>query len=190
MTTFPEDTRYFEQYKLNRFIAPSQTQTPHNQASQAWWPEGSDPGGANAGDQVPNHVEPSGEGERLSRKRSSSTSSGELRGEDTTVKHQKYNAEKAAEDLERQGIPLDRKTASHDAQLQRLENAQASKRSRTRLKIMKEQLDETQKQLDQTKISLNLAEEKARQAEETIRQEREQHAAELRQIRQQFENKR
>ncbi|CCE31998.1 uncharacterized protein CPUR_05856 [Claviceps purpurea 20.1] len=182
MTTFPED-RYFEQYKLNRFIAPSQTQTPHTQASQAWWPEGSDPGGANAGDQVPNHVEPSGEGERLSRKRSSSTSSGELRGEDTTVKHQKYNAEKAAEDLERQGIPLDRKTASHDAQLQRLENAQASKRSRTRLKIMKEQLDETQKQLDQTKKSLNLA-------EETIRQEREQHAAELRQIRQQLENKR
>ncbi|KAG6291796.1 hypothetical protein E4U45_007087, partial [Claviceps purpurea] len=34
-----------------------------NAQSQAWWPEGSDPGGANAGN-PPNHVEPSGEGER------------------------------------------------------------------------------------------------------------------------------
>ncbi|KAG6260051.1 hypothetical protein E4U47_000740 [Claviceps purpurea] len=163
-------------YKLNRFV--TQSQTPHN---QAWWPEGSDPGGANAGD-LPNQVESSGE--RLPRKRSSSTSSGELRGDD-----QKYDAEKTAEEVEKH-IPLDRKTASHDAQLQRLENAQASKRSRTRLKIMKEQLDETQKQLDENKKARRLAEEKARQAEETIRQEREQHAAELRQIRQQLENKR
>ncbi|KAG6123795.1 hypothetical protein E4U12_000662 [Claviceps purpurea] len=178
MTTFPEDTRYFEQYKLNRFIAPSQTQTPHNQASQAWWPEGSDPGGANAGDQVPNHVEPSGEGERLSRKRSSSTSSGELRGD-----HQQYDAEKTAGELERQGFPLDRKTASHDAQLQRLKNAQASKRSRTRVKTMKEQLDESEK-------ARKLAEEEARQEREQRLQEREQHAAELRQIRQQLDNKR
>ncbi|KAG6285270.1 hypothetical protein E4U45_000486 [Claviceps purpurea] len=183
MPTFPEDIRYFEQYKLNQFInAQSQTQTPHN---QAWWPEGSDPGGANAGG-PPNDVEPSGEGERLSRKRSSSTSSGELRGEDTTVKHQKYNAEKAAEDLERQGIPLDRKTASHDAQLKRLENAQASKRSRTRLKTMKEQLDETQKQLDENKKALKLAEERARQAEERERQR----DAENEYLRQQLENKR
>ncbi|KAG6271409.1 hypothetical protein E4U47_003081, partial [Claviceps purpurea] len=74
--TYTKDTRYFERYKLNRSIAQSQTQTPHNQASQAWWPEGSDPGGANVG--VP------GEGERLSRKRkrSSSSPSGELRGDD------------------------------------------------------------------------------------------------------------
>ncbi|KAG6154991.1 hypothetical protein E4U37_001571 [Claviceps purpurea] len=108
--------RYFEQYKLNRFV--TQSQTPHN---QAWWPEGSDPGGANASG-PPNHVEPSGEGERLSRKRSPSTSSAELRDDNTSSK---------------QGIPLDRRTASHDAQLQRLKNAQASKRSRTRLKTMK-----------------------------------------------------
>ncbi|KAG6227671.1 hypothetical protein E4U25_007791, partial [Claviceps purpurea] len=134
---------------------------------------------------VPNHVEPSGEGERLSRKRSSSTSSGELRGDD-----QKYDAEKTAGELEKQGVPLDRKTASHDAQLKRLRNAQASKRSRTRSKTMKEQLDESEK-------ARRLAEEEARQdrqqrlqAEETIRQEREQHAAELRQIRQQLANKR
>ncbi|KAG6148013.1 hypothetical protein E4U11_000696 [Claviceps purpurea] len=169
MTTFPEDRRYFEQYKLNRVVTRSQT--PHN---QAWWPEGSDPGGANAGI-PPNQVESSGEGERLSRKRSSSTSSAELRDDNTSVKHQKYDAEEAAKEVEKH-IPLDRKTASHDAQLKRLENAQASKRSRTRLKTMKEQLDES---------------EKARKlAEETIRQEREQHAAELRQIRQQLENKR
>ncbi|KAG6128210.1 hypothetical protein E4U12_005341 [Claviceps purpurea] len=108
------NTRYFERYKLNRSIAQSQTQTPHNQASQAWWPEGSDPGGANVG-VPPNQVESSGEGERLSRKRkrSSSSPSGELRGDDQ------------------------KKTASHDAQLQRLKNAQASKRSRTRLNTMK-----------------------------------------------------
>ncbi|KAG6215691.1 hypothetical protein E4U34_005519 [Claviceps purpurea] len=162
MTTFPEDARYFERYKLNRFIAQSQTQTPHN---QAWRPEGSDPGGANAGDPS-NHVEPSGEGERLSRKRSSSTSSGELRGDD-----QKYDAEEAAEELEKQGVSLDRKTASHDAQLQRLKNAQASKRSRTRSKTMKEQLDESEK-------ARKLAEEKARQTE-----------AENKILRQQLENK-
>ncbi|CCE32012.1 hypothetical protein E4U35_007003 [Claviceps purpurea] len=105
------NTRYFERYKLNRSIAQSQTQTPHNQASQAWWPEGSDPGGANVG-VPPNQVESSGEGERLSRKRkrSSSSPSGELRGDD-----QKYDAEKAAEEVEKQ----------------------ASKRSRTRLNTMK-----------------------------------------------------
>ncbi|KAG6291652.1 hypothetical protein E4U45_007123 [Claviceps purpurea] len=82
--------------------------------AQAWWPEGSDPGGANVG-VPPNQVESSGEGERLSRKRkrSSSSPSGELRGDDQ------------------------KKTASHDAQLQRLKNAQASKRSRTRLNTMK-----------------------------------------------------
>ncbi|KAG6128492.1 hypothetical protein E4U12_005185 [Claviceps purpurea] len=162
MTTFPEDRRYFEQYKLNRVVTRSQT--PHN---QAWWPEGSDPGGANAGG-PPNDVEPSGEGERcerLSRKRSSSTSSAELRDDNTSsIKHQKYDAEEAAKEVEKH-IPLDRKTASHDAQLKRLENAQASKRSRTRLKTMKEQLDETQKQLDENKIALKLAEERARQAE-------------------------
>ncbi|KAG6235122.1 hypothetical protein E4U23_000818 [Claviceps purpurea] len=186
MTTFPEDTRYFEQYKLNRFIAPSQTQTPHNQASQAWWPEGSDPGGANAGDQVPNHVEPSGD-ERSSRKRkrSLSTSSGELWGDDHI-----YDAEEAADELEKQGVPLDRKTASHDAQLQRLKNAQASKRSRTRLKTMKEQLDQNKKELDQNKKELERERELRLEAEERARQEREQHAAELRQIRQQLENKR
>ncbi|KAG6154992.1 hypothetical protein E4U24_002658 [Claviceps purpurea] len=167
MTTFPEDRRYFEQYKLNRVVTRSQT--PHN---QAWWPEGSDPGGANAGI-PPNDVEPSGEGERLSRKRSLSTSSGELPGDD-----QKYDAEEAAKEVEKH-IPLDRKTASHDAQLKRLENAQASKRSRTRLKTMKEQLDETQKQLDENKIALKLAEERARQAEERERQ-----------LLQQLENKR
>ncbi|KAG6124250.1 hypothetical protein E4U12_008434, partial [Claviceps purpurea] len=171
-------------YKLNRVVTRSQT--PHD---QAWWPEGSDPGGANAGI-PPNQVESSGEGERLSRKRSSSTSSAELRDDDTSsVKHQKYDAEEAAKEVEKH-IPLDRKTASHDAQLKRLENAQASKRSRTRLKTMKEQLDETQKQLDENKKALKLAEERARQAEERERQEREQHAAELRQIRQQLENKR
>ncbi|KAG6175788.1 hypothetical protein E4U10_000711 [Claviceps purpurea] len=192
MPTFPEDIRYFEQYKLNQFIN-AQSQTQHN---QAWWPEGSDPGGANAGG-PPNDVEPSGEGERLSRKRSSSTSSAELRDDNTSsIKHQKYDAEEAAKEIEKH-IPLDRKTASHDAQLKRLENAQASKRSRTRLKTMKEQLDETQKQLDENKIALKLAEERQRQerqqrlqAEERARQEREQHAAELRQIRQQLENKR
>ncbi|KAG6218728.1 hypothetical protein E4U34_003974 [Claviceps purpurea] len=130
--TYTKDIRYFEQYKLNRFV--TQSQTPHN---QAWWPEGSDPGGANASG-PPNHVEPSGEGERLSRKCSPSTSSAELRDDNTSsVKHQKYDAEEAAEEVEKQGIPLDRKTASHDAQLQRLKNAQASKRSRTRLKTMK-----------------------------------------------------
>ncbi|KAG6260268.1 hypothetical protein E4U47_000585 [Claviceps purpurea] len=177
MPTFPEDRRYFEQYKLNRVVTQSH-QTPHN---QAWWPEGSDPGGANAGDQVPNHVEPSGEGERLSRKRSLSTSSGELRGDDHI-----YDAEEAAGELEKQGVPLDRKTASHDAQLKRLENAQASKRSRTRLKTMKEQLDETQKQLDENKKALKLAEERARQAEERERQR----DAENEYLRQQLENKR
>ncbi|KAG6185542.1 hypothetical protein E4U27_000461 [Claviceps purpurea] len=78
-----KNIRYFEQYKLNRFV--TQSQTPHN---QAWWPEGSDPGGANASG-PPNHVEPSGEGERLSRKRSPSTSSAELRDDNTSsVKHQ------------------------------------------------------------------------------------------------------
>ncbi|KAG6310885.1 hypothetical protein E4U22_003037 [Claviceps purpurea] len=161
MPTFPEDIRYFEQYKLNQFInAQSQTQTPHN---QAWWPEGSDPGGANAGG-PPNDVEPSGEGE---------------------LKHQKYDAEEAAKEVEKH-IPLDRKTASHDAQLKRLENAQASKRSRTRLKTMKEQLDETQKQLDENKIALKLAEERERQE----REQRLQAEAENAILRQQLDNKR
>ncbi|KAG6236700.1 hypothetical protein E4U23_000229 [Claviceps purpurea] len=157
MTTFPEAIQAH---------APSQTQTPHN---QAWWPEGSDPGGANAGN-PPNHVEPSGEGE------------GEGEGE---VKHQKYDAEEAAKEIEKH-IPLDRKTASHDAQLKRLENAQASKRSRTRLKTMKEQLDETQKQLDENKIALKLAEERERQE----REQRLQAEAENEILRQQLDNKR
>ncbi|KAG6215692.1 hypothetical protein E4U34_005520 [Claviceps purpurea] len=188
MPTFPEDIRYFEQYKLNQFIN-AQSQTQHN---QAWWPEGSDPGGANAGG-PPNDVEPSGEGERLSRKRSSSTSSAELRDDNTSsIKHQKYDAEEAAKEVEKH-IPLDRKTASHDAQLKRLENAQASKRSRTRLKTMKEQLDETQKQLDENKIALKLAEERERQERELRLQERQQRLQaeeRARQLMQQLENKR
>ncbi|KAG6170561.1 hypothetical protein E4U27_000475 [Claviceps purpurea] len=171
MPTFPEDRRYFEQYKLNRVVTQSH-QTPHN---QAWWPEGSDPAGANVG-VAPNQVESSSEGERLSRKRkrSLSTSSGELPGDD-----QKYDAEEAAEEAEKRGIPLDRKTASHDAQLQRLKNAQASKRSRTRLKTMKEQLDQNKKELDQNKKELERERELRLEAEERARQ-----------LMQQLENKR
>ncbi|KAG6235006.1 hypothetical protein E4U23_000871 [Claviceps purpurea] len=185
MPTFPEDRRYFEQYKLNRVVTQSH-QTPHTY--QAWWPEGSDPGGANAGDQVPNHVESSGEGERLSRKRSLSTSSGELRGDDHI-----YDAEEAAGELEKQGVPLDRKTASHDAQLKRLENAQASKRSRTRLKTMKEQLDQNKKELDQNKKELD-QNKKELERERELRLEAEERArqrdAENEYLRQQLDNKR
>ncbi|KAG5948136.1 hypothetical protein E4U59_003467 [Claviceps monticola] len=136
------DRKYFRQYQTNRLLRPQ---------SHARWSEGSGHGGATAID-LTNDVE-SDEGERLpsKRKRSSSPSpSAELQGN---------TAEQCShEELER-NVPIDRETASHDAQLRRLSNAQASKRSRTRLKTMKEELDQSLK-------TQRIAEERARQAKE------------------------
>ncbi|KAG6111927.1 hypothetical protein E4U31_003899 [Claviceps sp. LM219 group G6] len=167
MTTIPEDARYFQQFRLSRDVPP----TPQGHAG---WPEGSGLSGSNPGDPLTS-VGSSCESERLSRKRSSSTSSAELRGDlvdSVKLKYAKVN----------DGV-IDFDTGSHAAQLKRQRNAQASKRSRTKLKTMKEELDESKKQTRQER-ELRL------KAEEKIRQEREKHAAELRQIRQQLENKR
>ncbi|KAG6217837.1 hypothetical protein E4U34_004428 [Claviceps purpurea] len=179
MPTFPEDDT---SSSTSSIVLSPRVIRLHITRPQAWWPEGSDPAGANVG-VAPNQVESSSEGERLSRKRkrSLSTSSGELPGDD-----QKYDAEEAAEQAEKRGIPLDRKTASHDAQLQRLKNAQASKRSRTRLKTMKEQLDQNKKELDQNKKELD-QNKKELERERELRLEAEERA---RQLMQQLENKR
>ncbi|KAG5912603.1 hypothetical protein E4U61_000351 [Claviceps capensis] len=188
MANFPEDVRYFEQYKLNRFVAQIQTRQNH-----AWWPEESDHGGANAGDPA-NNIESAGDSERLShkRKRSSSTSSAELRA-DTSPEQC---------DIEELGkhIIIDRETASHDAQLKRQRNAESSKRSRTGLKTMREELDESQKARRLAEEQRLQERQQRLQAEGRARQEREQRLqteerarqteAELRQIRQQLANKR
>ncbi|KAG6115684.1 hypothetical protein E4U13_002558 [Claviceps humidiphila] len=129
MPTFPEDVRYFERYKLSRPV-------PQIPAEHARWPEGSGQSGEDPSDPLPS-IGSSCEGERLSRKRSSSTSSAELRGRLVDSVKRKY----AKADP---GV-IDFDAGSHAAQLKRQSNAQASKRSRTRLKTMKEELDEAKK---------------------------------------------
>ncbi|KAG5992398.1 hypothetical protein E4U52_002835, partial [Claviceps spartinae] len=123
--------------------------------------------------------------ERLSRKRSSSTSSAELRGHLVDLVKDKY-AE--ADD----GV-IDFDAGSHAAQLKRQSNAQATKRSRTRLKTMKEELDEERKarktaeEREQKERERRLqAEEKARVNEEKARA----NEAENKILKQKLENKR
>ncbi|KAG6086987.1 hypothetical protein E4U31_000650, partial [Claviceps sp. LM219 group G6] len=98
--------------------------------------KGSGQSGSNPGDPLI-AIGSSCESERLSRKRSSSTSSAELRGHLVDSVKDRY-AE--ADD----GV-IDFDAGSHAAQLKRQSNAQATKRSRTRLKTMKEELDEEKK---------------------------------------------
>ncbi|KAG6062937.1 hypothetical protein E4U32_001785 [Claviceps aff. humidiphila group G2b] len=152
MTTIPEDTRYFEQFRLSR-------QIPSTPQGHAGWPEGSGQSGSNPGDPLTS-VGSSCERERLSRKRSSSTSSAELRGHLVDSVKDKYA--KVADGV------IDFDTGSHAAQLKRQRNAQASKRSRTKLKTMKEELDETKRQRDQTQEELRQEREKVRQRDKEI----------------------
>ncbi|KAG6091709.1 hypothetical protein E4U30_006379 [Claviceps sp. LM220 group G6] len=150
MTTIPEDARYFQQFRLSRHV-------PSTPQGHAGWPEGSGLSGSNPGDPLTS-VGSSCESERLSRKRSSSTSSAELRGhlvDSVKLKYAKLD----------DGV-IDFDTGSHAAQLKRQRNAQASKRSRTKLKTMKEELDETRKQRDKLQ-------KEARQEREQRLQERE-----------------
>ncbi|KAG6038791.1 hypothetical protein E4U39_008019 [Claviceps sp. Clav50 group G5] len=166
MAKFPEDMKYFAQYMLKRPTTFGQTLPNHVR-----WPEGSGESGEILEDPLPSVG--SCESERLPRKRSSSTSSAELRGQLVDSVKQKYAK---ADD----GV-IDYEKGSHDAQLKREKNAQASKRSRTRSKTMQQRLDESEKgrklaeEESRQDRELRLkAEEKARQAQEKERQEREQ----------------
>ncbi|KAG5986346.1 hypothetical protein E4U52_000308 [Claviceps spartinae] len=189
MVTFPEDIRYFEQYRL---ISRTVPQTPVN--GHARWPEGSGQGGSNPADLLV-AIGPPRESERLSRKRrkrSSSTESAELRGYLVNSVKDRY-AE--ADD----GV-IDFDAGSHAAQLKRQSNAQATKRSRTRLKTMKEELDEERKarktaeEREQKERERRLqAEEKARVNEEKARVNEEKarvNEAENKILKQKLENKR
>ncbi|KAG6061204.1 hypothetical protein E4U16_006356 [Claviceps sp. LM84 group G4] len=177
MANFPEDTKYFQKYMLNcsTTFAPTLPDVlptlpdvvptlpdivPTLPSHEVWWPEGSEESGAIPEDPLPSVG--SCESGRLRRKRrrrssstSSSTSSAELRDHLVDSVKQKY-AEAA------DGV-IDYDKGSHDAQLRRERNAQASRRSRSGLKTMQQRLDESEK-------GRKLAEEKARQAEEVIRQ--------------------
>ncbi|KAG5964291.1 hypothetical protein E4U56_002336 [Claviceps arundinis] len=170
MPTFPEDARYFERYKLSRPV-------PQTHANHARWPEGSGQSGEDPSDPLTS-IGSWCEGERLSRKRSSSTSSAELRGQLVDSVKRKYaKADRGVIDFD---------AGSHAAQLKRQSNAQASKRSRTRLKTMKEELDESKKRERQERELRLKADEQARQ-ERKLRLQAE---AENKTLKQKLENKR
>ncbi|KAG5986519.1 hypothetical protein E4U52_000163 [Claviceps spartinae] len=159
MAVIPEDARYFKRFRLGRYVAT----TPQTHAG---WPEGSGQSGANPGDPLTS-VGSSCDCERLreSRKRSSSTSSAELRGLLVdSVKHKYAKVDDGVIDFD---------AGSHAAQLKRQSNAQATKRSRTKLKTMKEELDETKKQRDQLQKEARQDRELRLKAEEKVREERE-----------------
>ncbi|KAG5954860.1 hypothetical protein E4U56_007611, partial [Claviceps arundinis] len=123
-------TRYFEQYRL---ISGTVPQTPAN--GHARWPEGSGAQSSGSNPVVP--LIAIGSSSRKRRKRSLSTESAELRGNLVdSVKDQYAEADDGVIDFD---------AGSHAAQLKRQSNAQATKRSRTRLKTMKDELDEEKK---------------------------------------------
>ncbi|KAG5930324.1 hypothetical protein E4U60_007096 [Claviceps pazoutovae] len=134
MATFPEDVRYFERYKLNRFA--TEIHNPVNPQNHAWWPNPQMKWRMSVYVMRRTDVESPGESERLSRNVHPPLICG--------ASDRYLIPTLQLEDLEKH-IPIDRETESHDAQLKRLRNAQSSKRSRTGLKTMREELDESQK---------------------------------------------
>ncbi|KAG6056669.1 hypothetical protein E4U32_005611 [Claviceps aff. humidiphila group G2b] len=172
------DSKYFEQFRLiSRPVR--QSPVPPTPQSHAGWPEGSGKSGSNTGDPLTS-VGSSCESERLSRKRSSSTSSAELRGHLVdSVKHKYAKLDDGVIDFD---------AGSHAAQLKRQSNAQATKRSRTKLKTMKAELDETKKQRDQLQKEARQDRELRLKAEE-LRLQAEQRSREDRELRLQAEEK-
>ncbi|KAG6104422.1 hypothetical protein E4U13_008379 [Claviceps humidiphila] len=178
MLPIPEDTRYFEQYRL---ISRTVPQTPAN--GHARWPEGSGAQSSGSNPVVP--LIAIGSSSRKRRKRSLSTESAELRGHLVdSVKNQYAEADDGVIDFD---------AGSHAAQLKRQSNAQATKRSRTRLKTMKEELDESKKRERQEKEQRLQERELRLKAEEKVQQEREQRLkaeAENKTLRQKLDNQR
>ncbi|KAG6060028.1 hypothetical protein E4U32_003671 [Claviceps aff. humidiphila group G2b] len=171
MVTIPEDTRYFEQYRL---ISGTVPQTPAN--GHARWPEGS--GAQSSGSNPVDPLIAIGSSSRKRRKRSLSTESAERRGHLVdSVKDQYAEADDGVIDFD---------AGSHAAQLKRQSNAQATKRSRTRLKTMKEELDESKKRERQERELRLKAEEKVQVIEERARVTE----AENKILKQKLENKR
>ncbi|KAG6104125.1 hypothetical protein E4U13_000207 [Claviceps humidiphila] len=178
MVTIPEDVRYFEQYRV---ISRTVPQTPAN--GHARWPEGS--GAQSSGSNPVDPLIAIGSSSRKRRKRSLSTESAERRGHLVdSVKDQYAEADDGVIDFD---------AGSHAAQLKRQSNAQATKRSRTRLKTMKEEFDEEKKarktaeEREKKERELRLkAEEKARVIEERARVTE----AENKILKQKLENKR